>query len=60
MRRHEIWLALGIFALTGVVFTYVAGHDSRFEYTPEVIVVITVALLGLGISFLTFLVWLKR
>lgn len=59
MRRHEIWLALGVFSMTGIVFAYVAQHDGRFEYAPEVIVVI-VAVLGLGISCLTFLVWLKR
>jgi hypothetical protein len=59
MRRHEIWLALGVFSTTGLVFAYVAQDDGRFEYAPE-IVVVAVALLGLGISFLTFLVWLKR
>jgi hypothetical protein len=59
MRRHEIWLALGAFSLTGVVFAYVVQHQARLEYAPEVVVVI-VAVLGLGISCLTFLVLLKR
>jgi len=59
MRRHEIWLALGAFSMAGVVFAYVAQREARLEYAPEVIVVI-VAVLGLGISCLTFLVLLKR
>jgi len=60
MRRHEIWLALGAFSITGgVFFAYVIQHEARLEYAPEVIVVI-VAVLGLGISCLTFLVLLKR
>ena len=59
MRRHEIWLTLGVSSMTGVVVAYMAQHDGRFEYAPEVIVAI-VAVLGLGISCLTFLVWLKR
>jgi len=59
MRRHEIWLALGVFSMTAVVFADVVQHEGRFEYAPEVIVVI-VAVLGLGISCLTFLALLKR
>ena len=59
MRRQEIWLVLVAYSIVGAAFGHVVAHGARLEYAPEIVVLI-VALLGLGMSALGFVALLKR
>jgi hypothetical protein len=59
MRRQEIWLVLVAYSIVGAAFGYVVANGGRFEYAPEIVMLI-VAFLGLGMSVLGFVGLLKR